>query len=104
MAYSLHGTLVAATVRTVDMTTDPDHPANYREVEVINVSGTAPIYFTVDNDPADPDGTPVVVAGQDTDVVIGAGGRLRVPSRASGSTIVRMISSGTPTYCVRGLG
>jgi hypothetical protein len=84
-----HGTLVAGTVDTITL------PAAARTVEVVNRNGAAEIYFTVDG------GTPTV-AGNDTQVVTaGAGAALEYPSEDNTTTVVRLISSGTPTYSVR---
>jgi hypothetical protein len=88
----ISGTLVASTVATVTL------DVAYSYVEVVNVSGSAPIYFNV-NLPANP-----TVAGNDCEVVVGAGGRTTVASPGTGVTTVKLISSGTPTYTVAGRG
>lgn len=86
---STNGTLTATTVATVTL------DADYDWVEVVNLSGSAAIYFTVD-------GTTPTVAGDNTDLVPNvAGARVRVPAPGQTST-VKLISSGTPTYHVVG--
>lgn len=84
-----HGTLVALTV--AEVTLDGD----YRHIVVMNRSGTAEIYFTVDG----PDPT---VEGADCEVLPAVICSAEVLSRASGSTVVRLISDGTPSYSVIG--
>lgn len=86
----VHATLVAATVDTVTLDRD------YSEVEVTNVDGVAPLYFTVD-------AAAPTVAGNDTEVLPGAIGRLRIPSGSGSPTVVRLISAGTPKYSVKGI-
>ena len=96
---AVHQTLVAQTVDTVTLT-----PANaaYGEVTVVNRSGAAEIYFTVgsgSNLPATP-----VVAANDTYVLPASMGSFSVPwSGGSGGAVVKLISSGTPTYSVQGV-
>lgn len=87
-----HGTLTASTVATVTLTRD------FQRVEVLNVTGSAAIYFTVD-------GSNPTVAGDDTYVVPAVtGASFSAPANASGSTtVVKLISSGTPGYAVTGL-
>jgi len=86
----VHGTLVAATVTTV--TLDSDH----NSVEVMNRSGSAEIFFTVD-------GTNPTVGGNDCDVLPAAINSIEAPAFKKGATVVKLISSGTPTFSVRGL-
>lgn len=84
--------LVASTVDTVTFTRDPDSVVD--EVRVTNVSGTASIYFTTD-------GTAPTVGGKATrwlPAVAGANRTVRLQEPAS--TVVKLISSGTPTYSV----
>ena len=83
-----HGTLVAATVATV--TLDSDHS----NVEILN-RGTDEIFFTVD-------GAAPTVDGNDVEIVPG-GSALQVAAPKKGATVVRLISTGTPKYSVRGL-
>jgi hypothetical protein len=84
----VHGTLTAATVATVTL------DADYANVEVRN-RGTDEIFFTVD-------GTDPTVEGADTEVVPGNSAH-QVPALQRNTTDVKMISSGTPKYTVRGL-
>lgn len=89
MADIQHGTLVSNQVTTVTL------DANYRNVEVLNRSGTAEIYFTVD-------GAVPTVGGADCQVLPAVVSVREVDSRASGTTVIRLISSGTPTWTVSG--
>lgn len=90
-----HGTLVAATVATVTFAKD------YPVVMVTHrsPSNTNPIYFTVD-------GSTPTAAGDDTFVVMPGGWRSVVAStdQADSSTVVKLISAGTPDYSVEGEG
>jgi hypothetical protein len=79
-----HATLVAATVDMVTLAQDA------QQVEVIN-RGTVDIYFRVD-------GTAPAVGGDDCEV-LPAGASLIVPTPNS-TTVVELISSGTPPYSV----
>ena len=91
MANPQHYTLVAATVKTFTL------DADYAEVEVTNVDGTAAVYFTVGASQ-----TPAV--GSDgSNVLPAAIGFLVVSPRTSGSTVVKCISAGTPKISVRGI-
>lgn len=81
-------TLVAATVDT--LTFDQD----LEQVEIINLTGDAIIYFTVD-------GSTPTVAGQNTYVLPAAVGSLTLWVPTPGDTVVKLISSGTPTYSVQ---
>ena len=85
---AVHKQLAANTVDTV--TLDPLASA----VEVINRDGTAEIYFTVD-------GANPTVGGDDTQVLLAGIGSLEIGSPAIGSTVVKLISAGTPKYSVR---
>lgn len=88
-SWAVHRTLVAATVDRVTF-------ADFDQVEVMNRSGSAEIYFTVDaSDPT--------VGGSNTHCLPAAISALVAKSGARGSTVVRLISSGTPTYSIRGL-
>lgn len=90
MAFSKHVTLTAATVATVTL------DADFNNVEVVNVDGTAAVYFTLDGD--DP-----TVAGDDTYVLPAAVGSVEMPVHNwSAATSVKLISSGTPKVAVRG--
>ncbi|MGH3441992.1 MAG: hypothetical protein ACRDUY_08095 [Nitriliruptorales bacterium] len=98
-----HETLVASTVTTVTLT-----GSDYPRVQVTNVSGAAAIYFCV-NGLGGPsaDGVPTV-AGDDCFVAAGAAGaEVTVSSGKVDSddadTVVKLISSGTPTVAVEGV-
>lgn len=86
-----HGQLTAATVDTVNLDGD------YSEVEVINRDGAAEIFFTVDG------GAPVV-AGDDNHILPAAisGVTVNASKETGDPTVVKLISSGTPKYTVRG--
>lgn len=86
-----HQTIVAATVDTVTFGVD------FNEVEVLNRSGSAEIYFTVD-------GTTPTVGGTNCFVVPAAISSAIVGVPTVGPTVVKLISSGTPTYSVSGTG
>ncbi len=98
MAAKSHGTLVAATVATVVVTasraTGAINQIGLPGIEVVNRSGSAEIYFTVD-------GSTPTVGGEDCHVLPAAICAMSVPG--VGSTVtVKLISSGTPTYSVVG--
>lgn len=81
-------TLVAATVDTVTLS----RPC--RQVEVLSHDGAAAIYFTVD------DSTPTV-AGGNTFALPATPCALEVDTADNQPpTVVKLISSGTPTYSV----
>ncbi len=84
---SQHGTCTGATVVTKTLTKDASR------VDVINVSGTAPIYFTVNG------GTPTV-AGNDTFVVVAIAGATRRCDLGAEAPVVKLVSSGTPTFAI----
>jgi hypothetical protein len=84
-----HGTLTANTVTTVTL-----DDVEFSAVEVLNVDGTAAIYFRVDN--IDP-----TVAGDDCEVVPASISVLRVDLEKAAPS-VRLISAGTPKFSVRG--
>ncbi len=89
MANVRHQTLVAATVATVNLTT------NGSRIEVVNRSGTAEIYFTTD-------GSTPAVGGNDTHVLPAAIGAVEVADDTAGAnSVVKLISSGTPAVSVR---
>lgn len=90
-----HGTLAAATVRTVEL------GKNYRSVEVLNVDGVAAVYVNVGstvNAPKDP-----ATAQADADVLPAAISSVEIPSPDNGNTVVKLISAGGPQVSVRGL-
>lgn len=86
-----HSTLVASTVDTVTLNDGEEY------VTLVNRSGSAEIYATVGTS-AVPPATPTV-GGNDTYVLPAAIGSLRVAGQI-GPTVVKLISSGTPTYSV----
>lgn len=89
MPDSEHITLVASTVATVTL------DADYSFVEVVNVTGSAAIYFTVD-------GTTPTVEGAGTHVLPATIGGLELTPAGSAAIVVKMISAGTPKVSVRG--
>lgn len=83
-----HATLVASTVDTVTL------PKDASAIEVCNRSGVAAIHVTIGT--VNP-----TVDGDDTFVVPAVAGSARViPTPGSQPTVVRLISSGAPTYSV----
>lgn len=66
---------------------------NVSTVEIVNMTGTAPVYFTVDKDA-------VSVAGNDTQLLPAKIGSVEAPSPGQQATVVRLISPGTPTISV----
>lgn len=81
-------TLAANTVDTVTFADDCDM------IEVLNVDGAAAIYFRVD-------GSAPTVAGASAYVIpASAGSALEVQVPTAGGTLVKLISTGTPTYSV----
>lgn len=81
-------TLVASTVDTVTIQRDT------RSVEVTNLDGAAAIYFTVD-------GTTPTVAGASTYELPAVPSSREVPApKVEDATVVKLISSGTPSYSV----
>jgi hypothetical protein len=83
-----HGTLVGSAVDTITLLTNP------AVVEIVNVSGATAIYYTVD-------GSAPTVGGVNTRVVpAAAGARDRVNISPDATGVVKLISSGTPTYSV----
>lgn len=88
----VHATLTAGTADTINLDGD------YTSVEILNRSGTAEIYATVD--------TTIVptVGGANCDILPAAIGSLTIDASGYGSpTVVQLISSGTPAYTVKGL-
>ena len=87
-----HGTLVASTVDTITLR------QGFEFVEIMIRSGTAEIYYTLDGT------TNPIVGGADCYVVPGAiTSRIRAnPLGSRNTTVVKLISSGTPTYTVQG--
>lgn len=88
----IHATLTANTVDTITLDSD------YISVEILNRDGTAEIYATVDTT------TPPTVGGTNCEVLPAAIGSLTLDASGYGSpTTVKLISSGTPAYTVKGL-
>ena len=88
----IHATLTANTVDTITLDGD------YAAVEILSRNGAAEIYATVD--------TSVVptVGGTNCDVLPATIGSLTIDASGYGSpSVVQLISSGTPTYTVKGL-
>lgn len=101
----LHATLVASTVTTLTLDlVDPvadlasfETPAGPR-VEVLNVDGAAEVYFTTDGT------TEPTVGGNGCHVLPAAIGAVEVADRTAGATsVIKLISSGTPKVSVRAL-
>lgn len=90
MAKRVHGTLTENQVEEVTL------DADYDTIEVLNRDGAAEIYISVDRK------NPVI--GGDFDVLPAAISsiELRSPSTAD-PTVVKLISSGTPKFSVRGI-
>lgn len=91
MAQIRHGTLVANVVTTVTLTAAGDTVDN---VEVVNRTGTAEIYFRVD-------GTDPTVAGNDCEMLPATVGGLEVGVPGSFAGVVKLISTGGQAYSVR---
>lgn len=90
MPTTRHVTLTAGDVTVVDL----EH--NFGRVEVLNRSGTAEVWFRVD-------GQPPEIGGDNTHVLPAAIAGLDVPDDSPGlSTVVRLISPGSPAVSVRG--
>lgn len=84
-----HAVLAANTIDTVTLTnTQTD------EVEIVNRTGTAEIYFTTD-------GTDPTIGGANTNVLPAAMCSIVVGVRRSASgAVVKLLSAGTPAYSV----
>lgn len=85
-----HATLVANTVTTLTFDTD------FRLVEVMNVDGSAEVYFRFG-------GTAPTVGGEGCHVLPAAIGYVQLEPRTDGATVCKLISSGTPKVSVRGV-
>jgi hypothetical protein len=90
---AVHNTLTAATVDTITLS------SQYNRVEILNRSASGDIFITVD-------GSTPTVGGNDTYVVPATGvGTFVNPNWTNEppiSTVVKLISSGTPAYSVTG--
>jgi hypothetical protein len=85
-----HGQLAANTVDVVTMNAD------WESIQVVNRSGTAEIYFTVN-------GTAATVGGANCYVLPACLG-VATPTgiNFNAVTVIQLISSGTPTYSIIG--
>jgi endonuclease YncB( thermonuclease family) len=93
VAFIRHQALTAATVATIGPVA-----GNASAVEVVNRSGTAEVFVTVD-------GSTPTVGGNDCEIIPAVAGASTVIRRAVVADMtVRMISSGTPTITVRAAG
>jgi hypothetical protein len=91
---SKSGTLTANSATEVDVGDDAaDTFKREQEVEVLNRDGAAEIWFTVD-------GSTPTVAGDNCYCLPAAIGALKVAVAVDGPAPVKLISSGTPKYCV----
>lgn len=84
---SRHGTLSSSVVATVTLTEDA------RTVTVVNRSGSAEIFFTVT-------GVAPTVNGDDCEILPATISSVTVSATAHGAPVVKLISSGTPSYSV----
>ncbi len=91
MADPQHVTLAANVVSTVTLGSDAS------KVEILNVTGTAEVYVTVD-------GSTPTVGGNGSWVLPAAIGSIELQPRTSGNTVVKLISAGTPRVSVGVLG
>jgi hypothetical protein len=82
------------TAATVDQVTLTDY---FEAVEVVNLDGAAEIYILVDGT------TNPTVGGDNCNVIPAAMGSIILPTDPDASSVVRLISSGTPRYHVRGV-
>lgn len=87
-----HATLTASTVDTITFAADLE------QIEVLNRDGAAEIYFKVGSKPEPP--ADPTVGGADCYSIPAAIGSAKVSVQASGVTVVKLISSGTPKYSV----
>lgn len=92
---SLHATLTADTVDTVSLT------GWTKYVRVVNTSASDLIYVTTDGSTPTVEGDNTYVVLPSSDLLLINEGVLPEPALGtSGSTVVKLISSGTPTYGV----
>lgn len=90
-----HGQLVGGVVRRVEFT------ENYRAVEVLSRDDTAEIFVLVGSTTQEP--KEVSVGMNEADILPAAIGAVEIPSPEAGNTVVKLISTGTPTFSIRGL-
>lgn len=83
-------TLTASAVSTIEFDLDCEW------VEVMNLTGTADVFFRVDGE------NPGVAATGSEVVGAAIGAALTVPVPTAGNTTVKLISAGTPKIAVRG--
>jgi hypothetical protein len=83
-------TLAANTVATLTL------PTAFLLVEVMNVTGTAEVYFRFD-------GTDPTVGGDGCQVLPAAIGSVELRPETVTPTVVKLVSSGTPKVSVRGV-
>ncbi|WP_327222998.1 hypothetical protein OG229_02320 [Streptomyces platensis] len=81
-------TLVAGQVETTTFTEDLD------EVTIVSLDGAAALYFTVD-------GRTPTVGGANARVVPAAIGAVNIDVPTAGNSVVKVISSGTPTISIQ---
>ncbi|MFF8784815.1 hypothetical protein [Streptomyces sp. NPDC015125] len=81
-------TLVAGTVETTTFGEDLD------EVTIVSLDGAAALYFTVD-------GRTPTVGGANARVMPAAIGAVSVDVPTAGNSVVKVISSGTPTISIQ---
>ncbi len=81
-------TLVAGTVETTTFSEDLD------EVTIVSLDGAAALYFTVD-------GRTPTVGGTSTRVMPAAIGAVSIDVPTAGNSVVKVISSGTPTISIQ---
>lgn len=94
---SVHGTLVASTVTTVNIDSGPN--SSVESIEVVNVDGADEIYFVLGGGNAPP--SDPTVGGADTRVIPAVTGQsYLIPLRTARKFSVKLISAGTPTYSV----
>lgn len=86
----IHATLVADTVTTITFDADLD------TVEVLNLTGTAEVWFKFG-------GAAPTVGGAGCHVLPAAIGAVDVRPKTTGVTVLKLISSGTPKVSARGL-
>lgn len=100
----LHWTLSASTVKTLTVDVADPKPDNVSfatqpkaRVEVLNVDGAAAVYFTTN-------GVDPTVGGDGCHVLPAAIGSVEVVDETAGPTsVVKLISAGTPKVSVRGV-
>lgn len=70
-------------------------PVGFGQMEIVNIAGTAPVFYTTD-------GTTPVTTGSSTTRVIPAAGAVDIVNiKTDGTTVIKALSSGTPTISVQ---